>query len=359
MVQGVGIHGELFDRLTDPHFLIASAKKAAQGKRRKPDVASFLLNLEPMGFSLSEQLRAGSWRPGPYRSFWILDPKKRMISAASFADRVVHQALVSIAEPYFERRFSPCSFACRKWKGTHRALRRGHVILLTFPFVLKGDLVKFFPSIDHQVAKASLRRVLADERFLQVFDWIIDGSNAQEDIVQHFPGDSLFSPLERPHGLPIGNLTSQFLANVILDRLDHFITDDRGFGAYVRYCDDFLVGGHDSEALRRLRSAVIENLSGLRLKLHPRKGGVVPSNSPIPFLGFVLHGRTRRLQRKSIVRATKRLKLRNEQRRSGLIKTKDVTRSVRAWLAHARHANRSGIQRAVLERAFPDPPRDE
>jgi len=105
MAQGIGRNGEVFERLCDPGHLIRSARAAARGKRREPAVARFLLDLEPRCFRLAGQLASGAWRPGPYHSFWIRAPKRRLISAAPLADRVVHHARVSLMEPHFERRF--------------------------------------------------------------------------------------------------------------------------------------------------------------------------------------------------------------------------------------------------------------
>jgi hypothetical protein len=314
-------------------------------------VARFLVDLEPGCFDLADSLRQGVWRPGPYRAFWIRDPKRRLISAAPFRDRVVHHGLVSLMEPLFERRFVAHSYACRKGKGTHRALARAFRLARRFPYVLKGDLVKYFPSLDHAVVKRAIRRVVNDRRFLDVLDLVIDRSNPQEPVIAYFPGDDLFTPLERRKGLPIGNLTSQFLANVVLDRLDHFIMDDRGFGCYVRYCDDFLVFGRDRRSLWALRSDVQRVLHDLRLKLHPGKGGVIGTRSPIPFLGFVLHGGKLKLQRKAVVRATRRLRRAERKRRAGVAGAADVGRSLQAWIAHASQGHTRGIRARMLELA--------
>ncbi len=348
MAQGAGRNGELFDRICDPGYLIRCARAAARGKRSKPDVARFLLDLEPRCFDLADQLRADAWRPGPYRSFWISDPKRRLISAAPFADRVIHHALVTAMEPSFERRFVDHSYACRRGRGTHRALRRAFRLARRHRFVLKGDVVRFFPSLDHGVVMESVSRVVADRRFLEVLQRVVDGSNPQEPVVHHFPGDDLFTPLERRHGIPIGNLTSQFLANVVLDRLDHHVMDDLGHGAYVRYCDDFLVFSDDAAELRRVRCAVERRLAALRLRAHPGKTRVIGTRSPIPFLGFVLHGGRLRLQRRAVVRASRRFGRLADAVRRGEAPPSALAASVQAWLAHAAHGDTRGIVARVL-----------
>ena len=112
----------LWAELTSLPNLFESAGRAAAGKKARPDVAAFQANLEPELFRLQRQLTSGTYLPGPYRTFRIVDPKPRLISAAPFRDRVVHHALTNVVEPIFERRFIPYSFACRKGFGTHVAL---------------------------------------------------------------------------------------------------------------------------------------------------------------------------------------------------------------------------------------------
>lgn len=351
MAKGIGRNGELFKILCDSGHLIESARNAARGKRRKPDVAKFLLNLEPECFRLAGELASGVWQPGEYKSFYILEPKPRMISAAPFRDRVVHHALVSILEPHFERRFVAHSYACRVGKGTHLALARSAHLSRTRAFVLRGDVVKFFPSIDHEVVKGEVRRAVCDEPFLRVLDQIIDGSNPQESVSAWYSGDDLFTPLFRRRGLPIGNQTSQFLANVLLDRLDHAVMDQFGFGEYIRYCDDFLVFSDDRAALWDLRAKIEEVLGTLRLSLHARKGGVHATKSTIPFLGFTLKQGQRRLKHNSVVRATRRLRAVGRQVAEGIVTKESLRARVAAWVGHASHASSPRVIDTVLARA--------
>ncbi|MSR28975.1 MAG: RNA-dependent DNA polymerase [Phycisphaerales bacterium] len=351
MAKGIGRNGELFKILCDPEHLIESARDAARGKRRKPDVAKFLLNLEPECFRLARELASGVWQPGGYRSFHIIHPKPRMISCAPFEDRVVHHAIVSVLTAHFERRFVAHSYACRVGKGTHRALARAAHLTKTRAFVLRGDVVKFFPSIDHEVVKREVRRAVCDEALLRVLDQIIDGSNPQEPVQEWYAGDDLFSPLERRRGLPIGNQTSQFLANVLLDRLDHAVMDQSGFGDYTRYCDDFLVFADDREALWDLRAKIEGVLETLRLSLHPRKGGVHATKSTIPFLGFTIKRGQRRLKHDSVVRATRRLRAVGRQVAEGLISCESLRARIAAWVGHASHASSPRVIDTVLARA--------
>lgn len=353
MAKGIGRGGELFKRLCDAAHLIRSAKEAARGKKRRPDVAGFLLELEGECFRLADELARGTWQPGSYRTFIIREPKPRLISAAPFRDRVVHHAIVALLEPYFEKRFVAHSYACRVGKGTHRALDRATMLARRRKFVLKGDIAKFFPSIDHEILKVEVRRVIADERLLGVLDQVIDGSNPQESVIAWYEGDDLITPAVRRRGIPIGNLTSQFLANAFLDRFDHFVMDRQGYGEFVRYCDDFLVFGDSRQELWELRGRIEAFLRTMRLTLHPDKGGVHSTRSSFPFLGFVIKGGARRLQRAGVVRATRRLRASQTELALGQITREAMQARVAAWIGHASHARGRGVGvvASVLQRA--------
>ncbi len=126
-------------------------------------------------------------------------------------------------EPIFEPTFIADSYACRKEKGTHAAVDRCQQFARRFRYVFKADIRKFFPSMDHEILKTQVARKIKDPDVLWLVGRTIDGSNPQEEVQHYFPGDDLFTPGERTRGIPIGNQTSQFFANVYLDPLDHFI----------------------------------------------------------------------------------------------------------------------------------------
>ena len=228
----------LFEKIISFDNLLLAAKLSQKGRRYKPDVAQFHFRLEEELIDLREELLVKRYQPGAYRTFHIFDPKQRMISAAPYRDRVVHHALCQIIEPIFEQTFIYDSYANRKGKGTHKAITRYQDYAKRYPYVLKCDIRKFFPSVDHQVLKQEIRRKISCPDTLWLIDQIIDNSNHQEAHLQWFPGDDLFSPIERKRGLPIGNLTSQFWGNVYLNRFDHFVKEELRVPGYIRYVDD-------------------------------------------------------------------------------------------------------------------------
>ena len=144
-------HGNLFDELVSWPNLLKAAYQAARGKRFRDNVARFNFDYERQLLQLGRELQARAYRPSAYRTFTIHEPKRRLISATPFRDRVVHHALCNVIEPIFERRFVFDSYACRKGKGTHAAVSRTQQYLRRFRYVLKADVRKFFPSIDHQI----------------------------------------------------------------------------------------------------------------------------------------------------------------------------------------------------------------
>ena len=277
--------GNLWDRMISFESLLLAAHAAARGKRFKPGVARFVFDLERQLLLLHEELASKTYRPGPYRTFTIYEGKTRQISAAPFRDRVVHHALTGVLEPIFERSFIFDSYACRKGKGTHAAVDRCQQFARRYRYVLKADVRKFFPSIDHQILKTLITRKIKDPDVLWLVGLIIDHSNPQDPVLMWFPGDDLFTPTERRRGLPLGNQTSQFFANVYLDPLDHFVCDRLGL-SYVRYVDDFLVFADDKRRLHEVRVEVEHFLETLRLQIHQDKSVVFPCDQGIRFLGY-------------------------------------------------------------------------
>jgi RNA-directed DNA polymerase len=260
--------------------------KASKGKRGRPEVARFEHRLEDNLVVLRRELLEGSYRPGPYHSFFIHEPKRRLISAAPFRDRVVHHALCNVIEPVFERGFIADTYANRAGKGTHRALDRAQGFARRFRYVLQMDIRQFFPSIDHLILREGLARRIDDERVLALIDQIlVSGIDvlAEEYDMVYFPGDDLLA-VNRPRGLPIGNLTSQFWGNLYLDPLDHYIKRSLRCPGYVRYVDDLLLFSDDKPSLWHWRDAVVKRLAGRRLVIHPG-AHARPVEEGIPFLG--------------------------------------------------------------------------
>ncbi|HMF06039.1 MAG TPA: reverse transcriptase/maturase family protein, partial [Methylocella sp.] len=345
----------LFEQIASFPALHQAARRAVKGKRKKPAAASFFANLERDLLALERQLQAGEYRPGRYVAFEINDPKKRTVSAAPFRDRVVHHALCAVVEPIFEAGFIGHSFANRKGKGTHRAIEVYERYRNQHAHVLRCDVFRYFPAVDHAILKEHFRRRIACERTLALMDMIVDRSNAQEPVELYFAGDDLFTPFRRRRGLPIGNLTSQFFANLYLDGLDHFVTEVLR-APYVRYVDDFALFHDDPAVLADWRFRIEHYLAGRRLKLHPRKTRISSCAEPAQFLGFVLHADGRRsLPDDNVRRFRNRLRGLRDQWRAGSVERAAVEARIGAWIAHAEHANTWRLRHAIFGGGWFDP----
>jgi RNA-directed DNA polymerase len=345
----------LYAQVCDFENLYEAFRKARRGKRGRPPAADFEFNLEENLLRLGEELASKSYRPGPYVNFTIHEPKRRLVSAAPFRDRVVHHALCNVIDPIFERRFIFDSYANRVGKGTHRALDRCQAFARQLPYVLQCDVVQFFPSIDHVLLRGILAKAIADRDVLWLADRILESGEGvldEEYEMRWFPGDDLLAPL-RPRGLPIGNLTSQFWANVYLNDLDRFVVRELRCRRYIRYVDDILLFAGDKATLHRWRQALIERLAGLRLVLHEEREGVFPVTEGIPFLGFRVFPDHRRLKRAKGIGFQRRFKALLREYGAGRIDLERLNASVQGWVAHASHGDTYGLRKAILSRPIP------
>jgi hypothetical protein len=300
--------------------LLRAWTRYRKGKRRVPSVQQFEFNRDEELLRIEREIRAGTWRHSPYRTFVVCDPKPRSITAAAVRDRVVHQVVFEEVERAFEPRFLPNSYSARRHRGVHLALnhveraatvlrRQGHSVL----WAAKGDVVKFYDSVDHRILGALLRRRISDDDLLQMIETIVG---------------SYHSRFGEGKGIPIGNITSQVFANVYLHELDHFAVHRLRASTYFRYADDILVVGPDRGKVKAAASALrlfaAKELQ-LDLKLRPAR----KLSAGVDFLGSILwpYGRTLRWQTRR--RIITRVKQRGALAEAGLI-TAVSLRSTRA-----------------------------
>ena len=358
VIAGMKRSGNLWQGLLTWTNLYTAAGKAATGKRSRPDVAAYLLDLEPEIVRLRHGLMTGEYRPGAYRTFQIFEPKARTISAAPFRDRVVHHALTQIIEPIFERRFTSRSFASRTGYGTHRAVTLAKEACRQHPYALQCDIRKYFPSIDHEILSQKLRRVVKCDPTLGLAEQIIAASNPQDEVIEYFPGDTLFTPYERRRGLPLGNQTSQFFANVYLNGLDHFVLRELRPAEYARYVDDFVLFGESKGELREMRAAIVEHLDGLRLTLNPGKSRIHRTADGITFLGWRITPEGTWMKRESVVRMRRRFRYMHQLWVAGEISWEEIQQRVNSWIGHAKWGDTWKLREQMFAQ-FPFPTRGE
>lgn len=311
--------GNVWDTIVSFDNLCSAARAAARSKRGVRGVARFMERLEPEVLQLQRELESGSYRPGAPFTFTVHDPKTREITAAPFRDRVVHHALIDPLEPWLDKRMIAHSYACRRGKGQHRALRHARVLIRGHDWFLKLDVRAFFPSLRHDVVLETLARVVKDRRALALAEVIVRAGGV----------DGV--------GLPIGHLTSQWFANLVLDRMDPQVTEEMRAPGYLRYMDDFVLFADSKSWLRQAHAEIAAHVAAIGLELKGRATVLAPTRQGLPFLGFRIYRSTVRLRPDNLRRTRARLRQRQWQFDHGMFdedRLADCTRSVTAHLAH-------------------------
>ncbi|MGE3538492.1 MAG: reverse transcriptase domain-containing protein [Candidatus Tectimicrobiota bacterium] len=331
-------HGHLFEQVSAFDNLLLAVRQARRGKHHRPRVAHFDFHLETELCLLQDELRSGTYRMRPYHTFIVYEPKQRQICAADFRDRVVHHAICNVLDPLFDACLIHDTYACRRGKGTHAAVKRVQHFARRFPFALKGDIRQYFASVDHGVLKGLLRRKLKDQRLLTLLDQIID-----HPLPGGVPGQ----------GIPIGNLTSQYFANLYLGELDHFLKDRLRRKGYVRYMDDFLVLADDKPSLHATLAAIRIFLQDtLHLALKDEVVYIAPVSQGVPFVGFRIYPGMVKLARPQWVRFTRRVQAQETRYHGGLIDEETLARSVTSMIGHTLHADTLAARRHFFSRSL-------
>ncbi len=308
--------GGLFEQIADARSLVLAACRAARGKRERPEVRRFLAAVDRECASLARTLAEGSFEFGRYRTFIVHDPKRRVIHAPEFRDRVVHHAIIAAAGPVFERGAIPRSYACRAGFGQHAALRQARAWLYPGAWFLKLDIRRFYDSIGHQLLLELLERRFRERRFLALWERLIRSYAIS-------PGQ----------GLPIGALTSQYLGNFYLDPFDHWVLQKRRCHRYLRYMDDLVFLGA-RELLASLADEAARVLEGLGLRSKPPV--LNRAAAGLPFLGFVLYPDRTRLNRRGRKRLRGKLRALERAAHRGALDEGELQERSLSLFAHAR-----------------------
>ncbi len=296
--------GNLFDKICSFENIYSAYLKARKGKKLKKEVLLFNYNLEANLINLEKELRTGKYVHGGYKEFVVRDSKRRIIRAPCFKDRIVHHALCNVIEPIFEKTFIFDSYACRKGKGTHRAVKRVKTWLKTAgDYCLQCDIAKYFDSIDQTILLKLIEKKIKDKKTIHLIEEIINSFNQETKV-----------------GIPIGNLTSQLFANVYLNELDQNVKRELKQKYFIRYMDDFLILGEKQE-LRFLKEKLEKFLQSLKLCF--KKAEIFPLAKGIDFLGYIIFKDFVLLRKNTIKRILKKI----GKERSN------------AWFAYTKHAN--------------------
>ncbi len=345
----------IWQSILDWENLLLAYRKARRRKRKLSEIQQFGFDLEYELSEIRQQLQQKIYQPGVFRQFQVHDRKIRLISAAPFRDRVVQHALMNRVEPELDRQFIVDSYASRKNKGVHAAIRQYRIWANRYSYALKIDISRYFDSIDHHILKQKLTRLIADPDILWLFSTIIDSSPwPQRPSIVKAPDDNLIDLMERNIGLPLGNLTSQFLGNVYLNDLDHFIKETLHIPAYLRYVDDMILLGDSKPQLWQWCAAIEQFLAQERIGIHPRKKMLVPVASGLDVLGYRVFPHTIRLGRGSGYRFRRKLKHLANAYRMNRMTLAEIKPHVTGWLGHARQANSRGLCKAILGQVYFD-----
>lgn len=327
-------YNNLYGLIISPENLFISWERFKKGKRDKPDVMEFEYELEKNIFDLHRDLKEKTYKHGPYKGFYIRDPKVRHIHKATVRDRVVHHAVFKVLNLVYEPTLIPTSFSCRIGKGNHKGvrvldqmLRKASRNYTKSCFALKCDVKKFFDSIDHEVLLEILRQRIRDEDVFSLLKEIIGSFSASHLNLFH------------RRGLPIGNLTSQLFANVYMNELDQFVKHELKIKYYARYTDDFVILSDVddfNEILLQIKQFLKDRLC---LKLHPSKVSVRKLRQGVDFLGYVIRHHHKLPRTKTRKRMWRKLKGRAKEHKKGDIDDESLEQSLNSYLGLLSHAN--------------------
>ncbi len=331
--------------------LYLAFEKASKGKSNKLYVLKFEENLDEELKNLQIELELQTYKPHALTRFVVRDPKTRTIHSSHFRDRVVYHALVNIIEPIFEKIFIYDSYASRINKGTHNAVKRfeefqrkisnnGRLVKNNksnnnvMGYIFKADVRKYFDTVDHKIMLELLQRKIKDEKVIWLIEQIL--SNYENEI----PGK----------GMPLGNLTSQFFANVYLNELDYFVKHKLKIKYYLRYVDDFVILDKELKNLEFYKEEINNFLkSELKIELHPDKSKILPLRNGITFLGYRVFYNYKLLRKSNRKKFERSLQEKLELYKSGFLTYEEFMPKLNGWFGYAVWANTYNMRNKIIK----------
>jgi retron-type reverse transcriptase len=308
-------HNHLYEKIISIDNLREAYNKTAKGKKNTVGYLRFKENKEANLYHIQQELIHQTYKIGPFRNFTIYEPKERLISAASFRDRLVQHALCNIISPIFEATLLPYTFACRVNKGTHAGVKYIQSIIRKNPeynYFLKTDYSKFFPSIDRQKLHLLIERKIKCKETLWLLQQIIPNTG---------------------NGIPIGSLTSQLFANVYGGIIDHYLHYALKVKHWARYMDDIVIFGKTLEELKIIKQKIV-NYSLQEMNMSLSKYTINSLQKGINFLGYRIWRTHKLIRKSSVIRAKRKIKkyIINKD-------TEQLNLFLAAWLGHIKWAN--------------------
>ncbi len=332
----------LFSDLVSLENLELAYRKARKHKTLKQYVVLFEKELQKNLLQLQRELVAFTYKPLPLVTFVLRDPKTRKISKSDFRDRVIHHAVCNIIEHLFEKTFIYDSYANRIGKGALKAIKRFESFQRIHSgnntktaYILKADIQHYFDTVKHDILLAVLARKISDKRVLWLIRVILNNHHTTEI----------------GRGMPLGNLTSQFFANVYLNELDQFVKHSLHAKHYIRYVDDFVIF-HNSPKILELYKESIDHFlkTRLDLHLHPDKSKIIPMHQGVSFLGFTIYPHHKRIKKKNIIKFERKLASLAKTQTKNLSCRDKAVESFQGWIAYANHANMYKYKRSLTKK---------
>jgi len=342
-------HKKIYQEIYSIENLILAFKKAKKGKSKKDYIIYLESNLNKELNKLQSELKSKIYKPEPLKKFIIRDPKTRIIHASIFRDRIVHHAIINIIKPIFDKIFIYDSFASRDKKGTHKAVIRfksfvrkvsenGSLIKKPFNsssikgFVLKADIKHYFDSMNHEVLINIIKKKIKDEDFIWLIRTILNN----------------FETSKSGKGLPLGNYTSQFFANLYLNELDYFVKHILKAKYYIRYVDDFVILHKSKKRLEYYLRYIKDYLPCLKIELHPDKTEIHALRNGITFLGYRMFYYHTLLRKRNIRYFINKFKKEIELYERKVISKEQLNNKLNGWFGYAQWADTYNFRKKIL-----------
>ena len=325
-----------FDKALTYENLMKAHLKSRLGKRGRENVIKFNLKQEEYIDWLYEQIKSQKYKHGGYTTFYVTEPKLRKIEASSYKDRIVHRWCVDqFLDKAFTPQFIQNSYACIKGKGMHKAaldVQKGMKECkkkYEEYYILKMDVAKYFPSINIETLMNIIKRKIKDKKILKLIEEIVYSKSATK-------------------GLPIGNLTSQILANVYYNEADQFIKHKLKVRYYYRYMDDSIILMQDKEELKKVKRE-IEKFIGEKLELKfNKKTNIFKNKQGVNFCGYKINEYRMKLRDKGKKKIKKKVKYLKGQIKKGNINSVDAKRHLCGYFGYMKYANVYNLRNKIF-----------
>ena len=338
----------LYPKIYNLSNLFLAWRKARKSKTKKDYVKEFEQNTIKNLLKLHEELKNQTYKPKPLVTFILRDSKTRKISKSDFRDRIVHHVLIRIIEPIFDKGFIYDSCANRKGKGNLFAIRRFYQFVIKVSengklknlintnqingYCLKADIRHYFQEVSHKILLNAINGKIKDEKVIWLIERILENGG------------------KNGRSMPLGNLTSQFFANIYLHELDYFVKHKLKAKYHIRYVDDFVIL-HNSKTQLELWKGQINLFlkEKLKLELHPEKSRIVSLSRGIDFVGFRNFYYFKLLRKRNI----RKMLFVVEKYKKGEITKEKIMESFQGWNAYAKWANSFKLRRKLSEKIYP------